>query len=662
MSHAMGLHAGIGGGGLWSVSRGLARGLMDKGEYKRFMDSADSGPEVDAAAQVALAGPDSYLSYFLTTSRLQAQQRDLEQAAHVATVAKLIAEAQQYAQTALEDADRAVSAAQRARGFSKEADAARDRANRAAEQAATFANSARASAEAAQRSANEAAESATVARNAANRAKASADQAARSAATATAAAGRASADAAAAQRAKESARASAQAAGLDAAAAAQAAKEATVIYAQRLEQAEKERRSTEPGSGPGGQGTAADNHKTWGCLSLDPDNLSKQCLTVFKDFADALINPAKCSAPANAATTGCAMLGDLKEFVKQNGDLLLDMLQFTLMACGLIPGAGEVCDAIDAAVSFGRGDWVGGLMSLGSAIPLVGWAATGLKAWKNSDKFRNIQNIVETLGKACRLPNSFARGTWVLLGDGRRKRIEEVRPGDTVASADPAQRLTAFRVVAAVISTYGVKKMVDISVDDDGDPKTRPAVVTATAEHPFWSPVLRSWQPAGSLVAGSAVQTLDGGRAVVTAVAHRTETTRAFNLTVPGLHTYYVMAGDKPILTHNDGPATPPAATDQKLQNFIRGLYKGVGNPNLVGDGTAMSAAASEVSGGAPVEGRNHVRSTTQYRAGLNNWLANNPNASAADRQVAQSLIQSIDDAHAGNYRGAAHYPGLGGC
>jgi Fic family protein len=42
MSHATALKAGIGGCGLWSVSRGLARGLKDPGEYKRMMDHADS--------------------------------------------------------------------------------------------------------------------------------------------------------------------------------------------------------------------------------------------------------------------------------------------------------------------------------------------------------------------------------------------------------------------------------------------------------------------------------------------------------------------------------------------------------------------------------------------------------------------------------------------
>ncbi|MCR9140280.1 MAG: Fic family protein, partial [Alphaproteobacteria bacterium] len=47
MSHAMALTAGIGGQGLWSVSRGLARGLTDRGEYKRMMDLADSPRRAD---------------------------------------------------------------------------------------------------------------------------------------------------------------------------------------------------------------------------------------------------------------------------------------------------------------------------------------------------------------------------------------------------------------------------------------------------------------------------------------------------------------------------------------------------------------------------------------------------------------------------------------
>ena len=47
MSHAMALKSGIGAHGLWSVSRGLARGLDSRSEYRRMMDLADSPRQGD---------------------------------------------------------------------------------------------------------------------------------------------------------------------------------------------------------------------------------------------------------------------------------------------------------------------------------------------------------------------------------------------------------------------------------------------------------------------------------------------------------------------------------------------------------------------------------------------------------------------------------------
>jgi Fic family protein len=47
MSHAMALKAGIGAHGLWSVSRGLARGLDSRSDYRRMMDHADAPRQGD---------------------------------------------------------------------------------------------------------------------------------------------------------------------------------------------------------------------------------------------------------------------------------------------------------------------------------------------------------------------------------------------------------------------------------------------------------------------------------------------------------------------------------------------------------------------------------------------------------------------------------------
>ena len=47
MSHGMAHIAGIGARGLWSISRGLARGLESRGDYKRMMDHADTPRQGD---------------------------------------------------------------------------------------------------------------------------------------------------------------------------------------------------------------------------------------------------------------------------------------------------------------------------------------------------------------------------------------------------------------------------------------------------------------------------------------------------------------------------------------------------------------------------------------------------------------------------------------
>ena len=70
MSHAMALTAGIGGQGLWSVSRGLARGLADRGEYKRMMDLADSPRrgDRDERGNLSEAALKTFCEWFLKVS------------------------------------------------------------------------------------------------------------------------------------------------------------------------------------------------------------------------------------------------------------------------------------------------------------------------------------------------------------------------------------------------------------------------------------------------------------------------------------------------------------------------------------------------------------------------------------------------------------------
>lgn len=67
MSHAMALQAGIGAHGLWSVSRGLARGVGDRGEYKRMMDHADMPRQgdLDGRGNLSLHALEDFIAWFL---------------------------------------------------------------------------------------------------------------------------------------------------------------------------------------------------------------------------------------------------------------------------------------------------------------------------------------------------------------------------------------------------------------------------------------------------------------------------------------------------------------------------------------------------------------------------------------------------------------------
>jgi len=359
-----------------------------------------AGPEVEAAAQVALAGPPSYATYFLAAGQYEAAQRDAEQAAHVHAVQSLVRQAQEYAQKALADAAEARRVAAVAKGAAGEATTYANQARAAATQAAAYADQAAQSAAAAKTSADQAAESARTAEDAAAKAQASADQAARSAVTAGAAANRAGRDAASAQLAKANAREYANAAGQDAAAAEQAAQEAAAIYTTREREVQLARRSTEAGTAPdeapAGAATAAETQRYWNCLTSIDTALGSpsMCADGLMAFGKILLNPAKCDTPSNRDSLGCRMYGEFLKVAAGNDELKWDLAQLALGVCGLIPGAGEVCDGLDMAISAARGDWGGALLSLGAAIPGLGVGAGIAKVTKMMERLRGTIKLV----------------------------------------------------------------------------------------------------------------------------------------------------------------------------------------------------------------------------------------------------------------------------
>ncbi|MDP1739290.1 MAG: Fic family protein [Caulobacter sp.] len=67
MTHAMILKAGFGAHGLWAISRGLARGLSDKGEYKAMLALADAPRQGDrdGRGNLSLKALNAFTLWFL---------------------------------------------------------------------------------------------------------------------------------------------------------------------------------------------------------------------------------------------------------------------------------------------------------------------------------------------------------------------------------------------------------------------------------------------------------------------------------------------------------------------------------------------------------------------------------------------------------------------
>jgi hypothetical protein len=120
------------------------------------------------------------------------------------------------------------------------------------------------------------------------------------------------------------------------------------------------------------------------------------------------------------------------------------------------------------------------------------------------------------------------------MADGTKKAIADVRVGDYVLAEDPETGERGPRRVTHLWEHEDT--VVDLEIDGD--------LVTTTEDHPFWNATDSGWQQAQDLDAGELVRTADGQLVQVGGIRLRTaRATVAFNLTVDGIHTYFVGVG-----------------------------------------------------------------------------------------------------------------------
>nr|WP_308309710.1 polymorphic toxin-type HINT domain-containing protein [Streptomyces sp. CHD11] len=144
--------------------------------------------------------------------------------------------------------------------------------------------------------------------------------------------------------------------------------------------------------------------------------------------------------------------------------------------------------------------------------------------------------------------HSFLPGTKVLLANGKTKPIEKVTLGDKIIVTDPVTGKTVVRQVVGTIVTEDDKHFVDLTVKSTSG---KPEKLVSTTTHPFWSDSEQAWIEAGDLNPGMRLHTTNGETVELAAVHTFNKRQRTHDLTVESVHTYYVLAGETPVLVHN---------------------------------------------------------------------------------------------------------------
>ncbi|MDX3762549.1 polymorphic toxin-type HINT domain-containing protein, partial [Streptomyces sp. AK02-04a] len=496
-------------------------------------NSSSNGPQVKAAARIALEGPSGLLHAFITVGQYKAQRQDRLAATHEAQIQQLIAQAAGVAATAQKNAAEAgktaataAKAAAEAAGYAKQADQSAKDAQKYATQADGYATQA-------EQSAKDAAASAKTARTAQQDAENAAAAAVTSAAQAqySATAARGSADSAWTDA--QQARASATAAGKDATAANQAATEAyhTAVTKQQQEQARWRQWYEEQN-----QKSHQNDDGSWipGWL--------KDTVNTIGDYGSAILD------------NGTQIFGGLVETFAGVGSVGFGASGD--LAGGAVCLTGIGCLAGAPAIVASTLLIIGGVYGIGDGISRF---SDGLgKALREAEQ--EERGGAEETCSQC-----FVAGTKVLMTGGSTKNIEDVRAGDKVVATNPLTRKSEPHRVTRLIVTDGDKHFDELTIATPGGPQK----LTATYEHPFWNPSENRWVKARDLRPGSTLLSSDGSTVRVQANRGFDQRVRTYNLTVEDFHTYYVLAGSTPILVHNAGCDEFAAKLQKKMGGEI---------------------------------------------------------------------------------------------
>lgn len=196
----------------------------------------------------------------------------------------------------------------------------------------------------------------------------------------------------------------------------------------------------------------------------------------------------------------------------------------------------------------GKGDCGEAIVSDIVTVASMAFGSTGKAVLARGGARAAAAEMESAAASLFRAACSFSPDTPVLLKNGKTKAISKVEPGDEVEAADQETgKHKGSRSVTAHLVHHD-DDLVDVTIRTaDG----RTSTIHTTSRHPFWDDTVHAWSAAAELRPGHLLNTATDAHVQVIEVSEQAGSADMYNLTVDDLHTYYVLAGETPVLVHN---------------------------------------------------------------------------------------------------------------
>ncbi|WIX79247.1 RHS repeat-associated core domain-containing protein [Amycolatopsis carbonis] len=213
----------------------------------------------------------------------------------------------------------------------------------------------------------------------------------------------------------------------------------------------------------------------------------------------------------------------------------------------------EMTGIPDAISCVNDPSWSDCLSAVATVLP-VGKGAKFIKGLVESERAKRALDFVKDIDEVTKeeplacpigLAHSFTGDTRVLMADGTSKPISDVKVGDKITNTDPDSGKLEQHAVTAIHVTADDRDRVDVQLAGGGD-----QVIHATEHHQIWEARTHHWVEAGQLQPNDQVRS-STSIATVVRVLHHVGRGKTYDLTVENQHTYYVLAGNTPVLVHN---------------------------------------------------------------------------------------------------------------